>query len=143
MDDIRLSARMARTLIGSPPSLTGSAAIAWPATIAAQTRAANRILGIVIFVSGVLKVVRKVGASASAFACGPDDHISSFFSDHHSGCVRVRRGDVRHDRRIRYAQSGDAANAQLRIDHRALVAAHAAGADRMEGRAAGPARVLE
>jgi hypothetical protein len=56
---------------------------------------------------------------------------SAFFRDHHGRGIRVGGGHSRHHGGIDHTQALDTANAQLRIDDRRRVAAHATGAARM------------
>ena len=62
---------------------------------------------------------------------GGEQQVGCLLADHQRRRIRVAGGDERHDRRIGDAQPVDAPDAELRIDDRPVVHAHAAGADLM------------
>src|SRR5215472_4550051 len=61
-----------------------------------------------------------------------EDHRRAFLADHDRGRVGVAAWNLRHDRGVGDAQSLDPVDAQPRIDHRIDLAAHPAGADRVQ-----------
>src|SRR5579859_979855 len=70
------------------------------------------------------------GAGVDPFSLRSRGHeLSGMLADHHDRGVRVAAGDGGHDRRVGDPEPVDAADLEGRIDHGALVGAHAAGAD--------------
>src|SRR5690606_15432045 len=61
----------------------------------------------------------------------PGDQVGRALGDHDHRRVGIAARQGRHHRRIHHPQPLDPAHAQLRIDHRQFVAAHAAGAGRV------------
>ena len=55
------------------------------------------------------------------------DEIDGAFGDHDGRCVGMAADDLRHHRGVDDPQPIQAADAQLTIDHCAIVGAHAAG----------------